>query len=579
MKGGVEGLKGAMDMMLTGRNQFINDKYEISRGFQPFRAWIDLFSKNMPVNEKGEIPLKDRFAKLLEGTIGMPAEAIFRGLPFGDLPFNVAVRRSVAYEQAKIKGLKGEEIEKFIENPDKKTQKMQDFEGERAVFMQSNQISNFMMQAMKKIGDIPVVGGLGKILYNTQFPFFKTPTNSLFLMLDYSILIIPLTKSIYFGSKANEGGKNSNIYRRQSYYELGKVIVGGIMYAAVAYLQENNITSGEISSKKKVRSIEYQAKYPRKINLTRLEKLLTNQKLPARWQKGDVLVDYETMGGFGVNLMIMNSFYEKYKNENASQLQKMINFTSTAFFGSLKFLANQSIAIGIQGLLGALLSDDEKQRERFYDNTSQVLVAPVLPNELNAINRVHQDYIVDRKGDASTETFLNSIAQKNPFSAPNNPVYIRDLWGRKVKRPGGIVGRGSNILYFFKARVMEDDPVTYEIYDIYTRTGSKDVLPSDVKNRFTVNNETIKLNKREHELFQKLVGEKRLEAAKQYIYSGSYSSDTDEERIKEFRSIYINGYNEGKAGYAREKGINLQSERGSGLRRNVRKSLRRQIRR
>lgn len=548
-KGLWEGVKQAKDIMLSGNDRFLNEKYEITRSFQPFRALVDLFSKELPANVPLKKSLHYRFGKLLEGTIGMYPTAIFRGLPFGDLPFRVSRERAVTYEMSKLKGEKGE-FELFLERPDAKTKTLREYEGERAVFMQSNLISNYLLDFSKKMGDKPY-GAMAKLLLTANMPYVKVPTNALFLMADYSLPIIPLAKSVHFGNLAKKGGDMAEFYRRQSYAELGKAITGMTMWAVSDMLVSNNIASGEISTEPKVRGIEYTTKPSRSINLTRLEAYLKGEKLPKTWGKDDLIVDYETLGGMGTTLMIMDEYNKKYRYDDTSTLNKFLNLSTTAVFGGAKFLANQSIAQGIQGFLGALLSNDEKKRERWFNNMADVVSAPLLPSQLAANNRMIQDYIIDRKGDSFGETFLNSVELKNPFKTPENPRYIRDIWGRPVKRPEG-VGALQNIFYFFKARTLEDDPVTYEIYDIYTRTEDKGVIPPQVSSSFTRDNKTIKLNKSQHEKLQQYIGEERLTMAKKFLQSDNYLIRSDEYKIKKFEKIYIDGYNRGKDKFIRE---------------------------
>ncbi len=257
-------------------------------------------------------------------------------------------------------------------------------------------------------------------------------------------------------------------------------------------------------------------------------------------------MDYETLGGMGVILMVMAEYYKENKNEKSSPLTDFTNLTSTALFGGVKFLANQSILQGVQGLVGALLKNDERTQEKYLDNMSRVLITPLLPNQLDAINRVHQEFITDRKGDTPIETFTNVIESKNPINIPENPSYIRDIWGRPVKRPPDLLGKASNIFYLFKTRVLEDDPATFEIYDIFTRTNDKAVIPSQVGSNFTFNNQTIKLRGDLHEKFQAIVGNIRLETVKDLMQSKEYSNLTDEKKIDRVKNIYSKSLSLGK---------------------------------
>jgi len=92
----------ALNEVVTGQQQDVTE-WRVNRGFMPFRSLkAAVANDNLPLMMDGEPRVIDsQFVKLLvQGTVGIPAEIMFRFLSLGDTPFRRMFEGIDLYEQA-----------------------------------------------------------------------------------------------------------------------------------------------------------------------------------------------------------------------------------------------------------------------------------------------------------------------------------------------------------------------------------------------------------------------------------------------------------------------------------------------
>ena len=99
----------SLNEVVTGQSQDVTE-WRVNRGFMPFRSLMSATSKDdLPLMMDGEPRVIDsQFVKpLVQGTLGIPAEIMFRLLSVGDTPFRRMFEGIELYEQANELGLEG----------------------------------------------------------------------------------------------------------------------------------------------------------------------------------------------------------------------------------------------------------------------------------------------------------------------------------------------------------------------------------------------------------------------------------------------------------------------------------------
>jgi len=530
LKGFGYGVREAGKQIVTGVPVGEMQKVEISRGFRPLHAFVQAFTgKDMPRDRKGKIPVGDRFNKMIEGTVGMPAEVMFRLLNLGDKPFLRAAERSTIMEAANAKGLKGEELKKFLHFPDQATLDKMGDAGLEATFQEKTGLSDIANNLFKIAGDTPVIGGAMRFLAKTQMPYVKTPSNILMQTLDYAIPPISLGKAIIAGRKGD---------RRKMLINIGKTVTGMMIVEGARVLATEGIISPSADEEKKVRGLQYEILPPNSLNRSALERFM-NGGDPSP-QPGDEIMNYTKMGITGAIFNIyanIQAAKEKEGGELVSASEDPYQYAADviASFPELaSFVLEQSFMKGTTNFLKAV---EAKEWEAWMANTFRAVASIPMPNTLDAISRANYEYIPSIRGKDIEETMSNVIKVKT-LEAEDLPV-VRNLWGEKVKStPEGANPWMYQLFDVTKSREIQEDPLSFAIFDLYKKTSDSGVIPTYPGRNITVDKKTYRLDPKQYERLAELVGKERKEQATKLVNKRSFKTSDSEEKIKLLEKLY-----------------------------------------
>ena len=96
----------AADQVVTGQDRDLSE-WRMYRGLAPFRALKATFAKDLPLGPDGKGSLSQRSKLFVQGTLGIPAEVMFRLLSLGDVPFRRFAEGVDLYQSAKSMGPEG----------------------------------------------------------------------------------------------------------------------------------------------------------------------------------------------------------------------------------------------------------------------------------------------------------------------------------------------------------------------------------------------------------------------------------------------------------------------------------------
>jgi hypothetical protein len=585
-KGFVEGLSKAWEVILKGTNESDIAKGEVARSFAPMKAFaeavsgtdigkaltklvpsLNLEKNRLPVSEKTGKPLtQERFKRLYESVFGFAPEVMFRLLSLGDKPFFYSEFNRALAEYAKEKGLTGKQKDFFMKYPDRLSQERAEQRAKEAVFMEESTLAKFSTKAVSELKNIvpsvvektpmpkwmaDAISSAYRVLITTQIPFVRTPANVLSQTIDLAIPPLPLAKSaIYFRNARKIANGRSyeemsqkekadyNSSRRKGNINIGKAGVGAMMGVGASYLIANglvSVLSGD--DDEKTRNLQYQSFYPNTINLSGLERSLNGED--PSYRGGDRLIAFNKLGLFGMVLAIRAEQAKMDKRRGYKQtgkLEEQGQRMLSAIPAALRASFEQSFLAGTSSLLKAL-SGGERELDSWVRNSFKAFSSVALPNTLSAINRAERDYLPDMRVEG-IDNQLMAIIKDRTFQTHDMPVRV-DFWGEKIRQtPEGADPYVYQMIDVFKSRESSTDQKNTMIYDLYSKTLDREVIPSMPPRTIKVEGLDMRLNPEQYNRLATIVGKERARIVNKYIGNRSFQKKNPEQKVSTLSSIY-----------------------------------------
>lgn len=509
-RGGWKGFKDGTRQLFTGVGGADIAKGEVVRGLNPSALWKRLYSY---VSKSYEYDSLDTwYNDAIMGTIGYPAEIMFRFLNLGDKMFRGGAEYMKLMEIAKERGLKGLEKELAMFAPDEPMARRAEEAGREATYQQDNQMVQTSQKLVKAfigwqsqfLGDVvsqrvaKVAEGVLVLLGKFNFPYVKIPMNIFLESMEYILPELSMARAIFH---ANEYRKSKDIESRDRATELfGKAVVGFTLNAGFTALAAAGIISGEEDDEKGRAARYTMGMAPYSINLSALSRLLAGQDPGIR--SGDFTINYQKWGILGMMMgsrANLDRWERKRKREgkDAGVLGKMW----TRSMGVASLALDQTMMSGASNVLEALNKGDFSKILQGYARTAS---ATFTTNTLGNLIRSKREYMIDRK---STEAKEFEGMMKERFQANPDLPKKYDMWGNLIPE----TPKGQNALWYHlfsptKGRWVTSDDLMIGLWDLYEESGyEKGVFPSQPKQSI----EGVELTKAEYKEFVKLVGDKR----------------------------------------------------------------------
>ena len=540
LRGFLAGTKEAARQIRTGVP--VNEKMEIARGFRPIRSLQQAFSgEDIPVNKRGEVELKDRANKFIQGHSGFPAEVMFRLLNLGDKPFYRMGEAMTLYRIGKGKGLKGKDLENFVMFPTKQAQETATRAAQEITFQEESGTSKAALGIARAMQNFFPDSGFWRFIMRTQMPYIKTPANIISQTVDIAAPAVAFAKSAYYASKGN---------KREALIHLGKGGIGLMIGMAAKELIANGLMSPSADDEKKIKNLQYETMPPNSVNLTGIKRLINGED--PSYKPGDEVVNYTKMGLVGMALGVRANVTQTKKDIQRKDIdEKLGDYAANTIAAMIEvpsYALEQSFLQGTTNLISAI---SDRQWDYWLTNTFKAVSSVALPNTLDAINRATRQYIPEMKGDNLEERLANVIRNKL-FMTDDLPL-TRNLWGEPLlQTPEG----SNNWLYQMfnvtKLQDLQEKPESKIIYDLYRKTENADVVPSVPTRKITVNNSAYELNSEQYERYIELVGKTRKEEFKKLINMQSFKNGTDDSKIKQMEYTWGKGRDKAKSQFLKE---------------------------
>ncbi len=553
------GGKEAATQLLTGLNRSDYIQKELySEQIRPFKALRDLQSW---IQGKKQLSKRQAFDKMLQGTVGIPAEAVARMLNIGDKPQRFAAAGAQAAAFAKTLGLKDLNKELFMEfpreealrayqaqglSPEKAGEKadyIKDViikEGERSTFQQENLFNDLISAAAGKLfgGKDTGAASLAKTL--AVSPYIKIPSNAFWSMYNLLNPEIAILQSIVHGTRSGIASKKgetnkSKLQLREARYWMAHAIVGMATRAVVISLVQAGLftpSADEDDPKKEREAVGYFDK-------------------AGTMQIGEMKVSNRWLGQFG---MLANQMARQHQDLTPEQRENMDEFWNVAL-GGMELEGLQELENGVLANSSSLAEFvfNKGDMSRYMNNTLNLFTNIVQPGTIAQLNRAALDEVPSSKGDSFLEKLNQNFAQRSTLYRKMFDVELRkkrDIWGQTMPKGGNILSR------MFGISKANPQIFARNLYDEFLRTNNRDFLPPAVtptlNNQKLTTDQTLKL--------EEYVGAERKKLIEPYIndmsqligFNKKYSELNDAEKVTILKTIYDIGSEYGKERFLNE---------------------------
>ncbi|MCW4027632.1 MAG: hypothetical protein NWE76_09140 [Candidatus Bathyarchaeota archaeon] len=480
------GFVEALDGIITGQERDVSE-WRVHRGFAPFRSLMAAVGKgDLPMGPDGKAPLSQRMKLAVQGTLGIPAEVMFRFLSLGDVPFRRYVEGIELYQAGRAQGLEGEALAQFIKHPTKKERAAAEMEGRKLTYQEQTGASQaaedavaFFERMFTKAFDwIPGADGqaMAKFLIRSNLPYVRTPAN---ILLDTLTYVSPYVA----GPRIMNNLKNKDA--REASQNFGKLVVGSMVSQTAVLLLKEGLISGAIEwNEDEEKNIAYDQFPPNSINVTGLQRFLSGEDTSK--QPDDRFISYNKLGVAGaiIGAIVKGADKEELRNRDYSGINFPIHALQDSFgvgaFSSISYMMDQSFLQGMNTLVDVISSSEagefEKNFENWFRTTFQAVSATAFPNTLSAIYRGTREYLPDTRVTKDMSLYERLITRMaytikdRTFGLGDVPVRVN--WkGEPIKQtPRGNNGIAYQLFDITKSRQGEADPVSNEIWRLYEET-------------------------------------------------------------------------------------------------------------
>lgn len=544
VSGAIKGLKQVPDIMMRGMGDVV--KGEQRAGLHPLRAWVTQLAKNPDApTVGGRIPIMDRAKLAIEGTLGIPAEMMLRGLGSGDIAFREAARARLISEHARLKNVPEGQRRMAQNFPelffDRETMRRIDEETLGAIFQRHSKTLDHLLSWTKSKGD-----GFDLFL-STIAPYKMTPWNIVGEILSYNP-IVAFAKTGWEAKKGNTRAAEMNA---------GKMVVGSTLILAGNWLYNKGLLAPSMDSRdeqQKARILAGEVLPPNHINVSGLKRALEGGD-PA-FQPGDETRDIFRGGGLAGSMFYLAANTGRDREIAEADDNPTVDLIKNSTLEQARFGLNQSFLKGVVSLLDAVRDGEADNLLQSYAGT--ILSVP-LPNTLSALSRAEREYKVDISADKMAKQVENVV--RNRLGAFGMDDYLplkRGLWGEPLReRPESANALVREFFDISKADQVTDDPVSLELYRLWRKTADTSVVPTPPEKTLTFARTTYNLSPEQRSRLTELVGNQRRDIVERLVVNPSFHELSDEGKIKMLHRVYDMGSEVGRAKFWMESGGQL----------------------
>jgi hypothetical protein len=519
------GGKEALTQFVTGLNR--QDYIQKELTTQKIKPIESLKSLYRSFTGKEKLTKAQKLDKILQGTVGLPAEIVARTLNLGDKPQRFAAEAATASMFAKTLGLKDLDYRIFVEFPEQEAyralinqgvspaeakQRAQYIkesiiqEGKRSTFQQDNILNNILNSIFSNQN----FGGAGNLIKSVAIsPYIKIPANAYWSYYNMVNPEIALLQSMVYGAKAAKTkGVESKKAAREARYWFGHAAVGVATRAVVLALVQQGVFNPGTDQQETKKEREGKSTFIKQgtIDIDKLAAALRGQNPDE--VKGGTLVPLKYMGHWGT---IGNTIAKQYEEMTPEQRKAKLRFWDAAI-GGLEREAVQELQEGIFANTSALLSalQDDRSMRRYGLNVINLFTNIIQPAAAAQLERATLDYQSSAKADNFMQEIKNSMLQRS--------WGLRKILGEappaKIGIWGDVLDRKENFMMrWFGISKENKDNFSYPIWELVKKTGDIGYLPPAVLPKLNDQELTVEQTNK----LQELVGNARKARIAPYI--------------------------------------------------------------
>ena len=477
------GFVEALDEIYTGQTKDVTE-WRVERGFAPFRSLKAAMGKgDLPMGLDGRSNLSQRIKLFVQGTLGIPAETMFRFLSLGDTPFRRGVEGIELYQAALAQGLEGQALKNFIKYPDKRARELAEREGRKLTYQErttgseiAEQSINFLQRMLAKGFDVlPGVNGeaVGKFLVRSSVPYVRTPAN---ILMDTLTFVSPYVAGVRIMSDLKK--KDA----RSAAQNFGKIVVGSMVTQTAMVLIKEGLISGAVEwNEDEEKNLAYDQFPPNSINISGLRRWINGESTEKR--PDDQFISYNKLGipGTIMGAMIKGADRDEIRSREYEDFGFLHHAVTDSFglgpFSSISHMMDQSFLQGVNNFMEILTSTDPDDfstaSERWLASTFKSVSAIALPNTLSALHRAEREFLPDTRitkdmsyGERLYKRLEYTVKDRT-FGATDIPVRVN--WkGQPIEQnPRGNMGWTYQLFDITKLRKGEDDHVSQEMFRLF----------------------------------------------------------------------------------------------------------------
>lgn len=528
------------------------------------RAWRDLFNiyrkqTDLPTKD-GKVPLADSTKLFIEGTFGIPADVMLRGLGAMDAAFRFPERARLVYEAAIRSGRTPEEAMRATKRPElflsKKDLKQVEFDASRSVYQQNNLATEAVAGFNNVLRKVPGLYVLSKIVV----PFQKTPINVAAELISYTPA--GLAKAVYAAAKGN---------RREANLSISKVIVGTMGIAAADWMFSKGVISPPLDAEDEAQKTRLGAEdvLPAgHINITGLKRAIAGEDGTPK--PGDDVRDMRRLGMIGGIAYLTSYARRQVEKKRTGETRLGSEIATTAPAVLAQWTVNQSFLQGVSQFVKSFTSADGG--EKWLQSMVETISAFPMPNTIPAISRAIRESKPEFRDDNAIQAIGNKLNERanalgfNVGFGKNTkdlPVKV-DLWGRPVAQtPKGANPWVYNFFDITKSREIPDDAVAVTLYNLWRKTGDSAVFPSLPERILTIKGQQSE--PLSYDLYQQLatrVGQARRQRVERLMDLPAFHALPDGKKIEYLKDeVYQKGRDIGMTQFLRDlqaQGITLE---------------------
>ena len=541
-----------------------NAEYRMNLGMRPLTSLMLAMASKDKLGlqfESQRQELDYRAKMLVRGTFGIPAEVMFRLLPFGDRPVYQFVEGNELYMAGRSMGLEGQALRDFLKFPPQEALEQARNRALEVTFQDDSALARGAQAFVRQLetGFGSTNNAMLKVFVRSNLPFVKTPANILNQTLRLSNPIFP---ALRIASLVVKKGSSKDISEG-----IGELAISSIIFMTAKSLWEEGLVSAAADQDDaRERAMSYSTFPASSINITGLNRWLDGGD--PTFQEGDAFQNYMKMGLGGAIMGAQIAglkMIEKGNRKQESILElgettpdqgvtdpmQQVGQLFTSSLGTLSNILDQSFLTGVDGLFEVLRNPEPKTFDRYIEGIFKATASIALPNQLSTWYRSEREYLPDYRSNNLTEKLVNVINDRTFGVLSDAPIRVNE-WGEDIKQ----TPEGANPLYYnwfdpINGRIGTTDPVKVEVYNLFMATEDPKVIPNVpsqiVSRRLTVPGSEIMVDitTEEANKLLSLMGTQRTKVMRDVIESDYWKTYDNETKAIILGNIYnsvSNGY-------------------------------------